>query len=188
MGIGSWLSGLFGGSKAEATPSCVACESKDLEMLAPQAYRCNGCGYEGGEGWATLQQARKLSRLEALPLADLSVRVAADLEDLRLLLLTAVEPEDDEPGVRFSVSFEGGGMDGMPDPEVEARRERAAAYERGQQELLQLEPVLRLLVSKGADLQEELDALPAQQKVPLDDADDVVEYITELRAALLDDE
>ncbi len=188
MGLGSWLSGLFGGNKAPAAPTCVACESTDLEMLAPEAYRCNACGYEGGEGWAKLQRARKLSRLEALPTKELVSSVAADLEDLRLLLLTAVEPEDDEPGLRFSVEVDGFGTDGMPDPEVEARRERAAAYERGQDELAHMEPVLKLLVSKGVDIEEELAALPAQRKVPLADADDVVEYVAELRQALLSEE
>lgn len=38
---------------------CSACDSEELEVLAPYAYRCLACGYEGGNGYAAWQAAQR---------------------------------------------------------------------------------------------------------------------------------
>jgi hypothetical protein len=47
--------------------SCVACDSNDVTMLAPQAYRCNKCGHEGGDGYASWQQGRREEAIRRMP-------------------------------------------------------------------------------------------------------------------------
>lgn len=38
---------------------CSACDDGDLEVLAPYAYRCLACGYEGGDGYVVWQAERR---------------------------------------------------------------------------------------------------------------------------------
>ena len=44
---------------------CIACSATggDLETLAPNAYRCKACGYEGGSGHATWLEQKRTRKL-----------------------------------------------------------------------------------------------------------------------------
>lgn len=45
---------------------CMACGSAELEWLGPGAYRCQGCGYEGGPGMAALIEQRAAAAYQAM--------------------------------------------------------------------------------------------------------------------------
>ncbi len=74
----------------QAKDQCVACRSRDLTALADRVYRCNACGYEGGEGRALVERAlREASFLEMAPARRLE-EARRDLLEARSLALGGV--------------------------------------------------------------------------------------------------
>jgi hypothetical protein len=57
--------------RAEHVPlpndACVACDSSDIEVLAPQVIRCRACGFIGGDGVAEWHRCRRVERVERMP-------------------------------------------------------------------------------------------------------------------------
>lgn len=45
---------------------CIACDSREVRVLAPQVYSCLLCGYEGGPGHAAYLAEKKSAALDAL--------------------------------------------------------------------------------------------------------------------------
>jgi len=59
---------------------CIACIGRNLEELAPEAYRCNDCGYEASSGQAQIiETERQRSFNEMTP----AIRIQSAREDLR---------------------------------------------------------------------------------------------------------
>lgn len=72
-----------------ADDRCVACDSTDIDKVADDAYRCRACGYEGGPGWARMQQEKAAARAAALPPAQRKKEAIQLLSEARTLLLGA---------------------------------------------------------------------------------------------------
>lgn len=70
-----------------ADDECVSCASKDLETIAPEAYRCRACGYEGGVGLVALQDAAADARVDGLSPEHRKREAIADLADAKSVLL-----------------------------------------------------------------------------------------------------
>lgn len=87
MSILTWLRGRFGA--APKGPSCLACDSTELESLAPDAYRCSSCGHEGGEGLPAWIAARKRSEIEAMSAEQRQALARKNLDTARNLLAGA---------------------------------------------------------------------------------------------------
>lgn len=69
---------------------CVACDSKDVTILAPSAYRCNMCGHEGGDGYAKYMTQLRHASFERLSPEERRAGAEYDLKEARRLLLSAV--------------------------------------------------------------------------------------------------
>lgn len=86
-----FFSKLFGGEKKEEAAgglgTCIACDGSDLAELAPQAYRCNTCGYEGGDGFAEYKANQAVASLEEKPEAALRELALEQLESVRLMVV-----------------------------------------------------------------------------------------------------
>jgi hypothetical protein len=86
---------LFGdGDDDEGLGPCVACDSTDLVELGPSAYRCNGCGYEGGAGYASWQEQQNIAALATRSEGALRERGLGQLEDVRLMLISVAGEVD----------------------------------------------------------------------------------------------
>ncbi len=68
---------------------CVACESRDLEIVGGDAYRCRACGYEGGQGWARVQREASAAKAATESPATRREKALRHLQEARLLLLAA---------------------------------------------------------------------------------------------------
>jgi hypothetical protein len=73
---------------------CVSCSSHDLEALAPGAYRCESCGYEGGPGLPALIHQRKAEAIENMAVEQRRERAHALLLDAELDLRTGLTELD----------------------------------------------------------------------------------------------
>jgi len=69
---------------------CVACDSKDVTVLAEQTYRCNECGHEGGDGYADFQRQKRHAAFERLSPAERRTGARTDLDEARRLLISAI--------------------------------------------------------------------------------------------------
>jgi hypothetical protein len=81
---------------------CVACNSRNVTPLAPLVYRCNACGHEGGDGWATWQRARRDAAFQAWSPAKRRKSAKRDLVEARTLILAGLgdlERAGNEPEV-----------------------------------------------------------------------------------------
>lgn len=88
----SWLKRLFGGKSADdAEDTCVACNRKDITVLAPGVYRCNLCRHEGGDGYAAWKKRQADEARAELPVDEVRERVAAALDQLAFDLMAVVE-------------------------------------------------------------------------------------------------
>lgn len=74
--------------RAEA--HCVACDATDLELLAPEVYRCNACGHEGGDGEAAHARARREASFRAMDPVERRKSGRRDLREVRRLLSSAL--------------------------------------------------------------------------------------------------
>jgi hypothetical protein len=63
--------------------ACVACDSADVTELAPLTYRCNECGYEGGDGFAAWQDMKTRAGYDDWSVAQLREHAAAQLNEAR---------------------------------------------------------------------------------------------------------
>lgn len=54
--------------EASTGECCVACNSTDVTILAPQAYRCNVCGHEGGDGYGAWQRQNRDAAIQKMPM------------------------------------------------------------------------------------------------------------------------
>lgn len=70
---------------------CAACGSTMRHALGPGAYRCAGCGYEGGPGWAALRDRRQMLRHAELDAGARTQAIFDDLSFARRQLLTATD-------------------------------------------------------------------------------------------------
>jgi hypothetical protein len=97
MSLRDWLRGVFGGSDADADAdaSCLSCNSTDLESLAPDAYRCGTCGYEGGDGLAAWIAERKRSEIAAMSPEQRSALARENLSAARNVLVGAAHIDGD---------------------------------------------------------------------------------------------
>ncbi len=68
---------------------CVACDSKDVTELASEAYRCNMCGHEGGDGYAAYQRGLRNASFERLTPEEREEGARKDLLEARRLLISA---------------------------------------------------------------------------------------------------
>jgi len=84
-----FFSKLFGGGKsAEGSGlTCLSCDATDVTELAPDAYRCNVCGYEGGDGYAAWQAQQNVAALAGQSEDALRARAIEELEAVRLMLV-----------------------------------------------------------------------------------------------------
>jgi hypothetical protein len=161
MGMFDWL---FGGAKKSTGPQCVACDSTDVLVLGPDAYRC-GCGYEGGEGYAAYQRAQRQDAFRALGVEDLTARVIEVLEDGRFRLASVGRINGFERGASWSevsitftlgTGMSMGGMGGaiaqQDREEAERRRiERDVAGTFVHQQVLEAASIVEVLMEKGED-------------------------------------
>ncbi|MEL6178604.1 MAG: hypothetical protein AAFS10_06605 [Myxococcota bacterium] len=81
-------------NRAMSEPStgehCVACEGTDVTLLGPAAYRCNTCGYEGGDGLATLQRQQRNASFAQMTEAERLSSARRDLHEAKLLLTSGL--------------------------------------------------------------------------------------------------
>jgi hypothetical protein len=68
---------------------CVACGSKELTSLGPNAYECNTCQYQGGSGLATMQADARFAVFDAWDELKRLASATSDLQEARTLLLAA---------------------------------------------------------------------------------------------------
>ena len=84
----------FAMNRAMKEPSegdqCVACEGRNVTLLGPAAYRCNDCGYEGGDGWAARAQAERAAAIRQMPVERRHASARQHLLEARRLLLAGV--------------------------------------------------------------------------------------------------
>ncbi len=62
---------------------CMASDCTDVTELAPQTYRCNECGYEGGDGFAGWQDMKTRAAYDDWSLAQLREHANAQLNEAR---------------------------------------------------------------------------------------------------------
>lgn len=93
--------GLLGKRRKSGGPTCVACDSGDLVQLAPGAYRCSQCGYEGGPGFAAYQAQKQVAALQALPALQLQRNAREQLARVRSLI-SSIEPSTETIATRKS--------------------------------------------------------------------------------------
>ncbi len=70
--------------------SCTACDSANVHVFAPAAYRCLDCGYEGGDGYAAYKQGQKAASFEQLSAEERHARAHRKLLDAQRLLLSGI--------------------------------------------------------------------------------------------------
>jgi hypothetical protein len=86
MSLRDWLRRAFGGSVRSTQARCLACDSTELEILGPRAYRCSTCGHEGGEGLPEWLAARKRAEIVAMSAEQRLALALRHLEGARNLL------------------------------------------------------------------------------------------------------
>jgi hypothetical protein len=84
MGLLDWLF-----KKKPEGDACIACDSTELDVLAPGVYRCLSCRYEGGENRQDFERLEKLEALRSLPDDERHDRAVALVENARLGLIAA---------------------------------------------------------------------------------------------------
>ena len=67
-------------------PKCVACDSLNILSIGHKAYRCVVCGYEGGEGFAIMQETVRQKLFDAMSAQARRKSARADLEEAVFLL------------------------------------------------------------------------------------------------------
>lgn len=91
--IREWLLGrklAKAGSEASGGEVCVACDSKNVTLLAPKAYCCNDCGHEGGDGYGAFKRAQRNASFAAMSEADRRTGARDDLLEARRVLTSAI--------------------------------------------------------------------------------------------------
>lgn len=147
----SWIKGLFVGASSNAG-RCLVCSSADLSELAPEAYHCNGCGYDGGDGYAAFLADKERTRLRVLDIDAVKKLVHATLRNARLTVIAALGGMcDDESGWSFSLGETGAMQDLGAEERERMRNERDAGFASARAKVLGLEPALSVLVEKGFD-------------------------------------
>lgn len=69
--------------------TCVACDSTRTTLLAEGAYRCDDCGYEGGDGYAAMTTANERAAIDRLSPEVRRQKAQDKLVDARRILLGA---------------------------------------------------------------------------------------------------
>lgn len=69
---------------------CVACNSRNVTLLAPMVYRCNACGHEGGDSWAARERARRNTTFQAWNPIKRRKSARRDLMEARTLILAGL--------------------------------------------------------------------------------------------------
>ncbi|PKN55516.1 MAG: hypothetical protein CVU56_20935 [Deltaproteobacteria bacterium HGW-Deltaproteobacteria-14] len=154
MGIGAWLKRIFGGSEGEGgDDSCVACGSSALTALADGVYRCDECGYEGGDGFAAWRTERDKEALRELSPSALRARAVKALEGARLTLVAAAGGAEggSDSGWKFTLSVGDGAALANVDAQEAARmaRERRAGVAKARSEALAAIPIFEVLAEEG---------------------------------------
>ena len=72
---------------------CVACESTNIQTLAPQVYHCNTCGTDGGSALSAWQDQRARTAYNNWSVAQLREHAAAQLNEARCALVSAKDNE-----------------------------------------------------------------------------------------------
>lgn len=69
---------------------CTACDGTKVVLIAPQAYRCNACGFEGGDGWAAYKEQQRHAKFAAMDPAARRASARDDLHEARRLLTSGI--------------------------------------------------------------------------------------------------
>jgi len=77
------------------TDACIACGARDLERVAPEVFRCQRCGFVGGEGMPALQRQLRLQKIEQLTHEQRRLFAIENLREARLALSSAETLLDD---------------------------------------------------------------------------------------------
>ncbi|TVQ94968.1 MAG: hypothetical protein EA397_00505 [Deltaproteobacteria bacterium] len=169
-----FLKKLFSTTPSVDEDGCIACGSTDLEVIAPGAYRCLICGYEGGPGFAALQAKQQRDRLAQLEPAVLRQRLTAALDTARLSSLAILEDPGPLPELPSAVERH------HPDPERRRWAQRQAAAR--QQEHEDIQDILAQRESAMLRATGDLHALtPLLEALELQGTD-VIPHLTRLRA------
>ena len=147
---------------------CVACDARNVTLLAPMVYRCNVCGHEGGDGWAARERARRDAAYHAWSPARRRKSAKRDLLEARTLIIAGlgdIERAKSEPA---------GSSEGAE--ALLSERDRSKASGTG---------LLLEAQGKARDAQAKLDvSLGAAADARLDEADSCEELLVRGRAML----
>ncbi|MFK7930936.1 MAG: hypothetical protein AB8H79_22315 [Myxococcota bacterium] len=102
-----------------ADDRCVACSSKDLINLGPNAYECRACGYSGGSGLAQMQQQHRQDAWAAWSPEKRRAGAIKDLKHARSLLISV---EGTLAGASGEATLDLIGMGGSADGEANPKR------------------------------------------------------------------
>ncbi|MEL6177690.1 MAG: hypothetical protein AAFS10_01995 [Myxococcota bacterium] len=94
LGAATYLKLRASASGCVEPPRCVACESTQLDNLAKAVYRCQTCGYEGGEGraaWLREQKRAQWEGLSSFQRRELSERKLHEARELLTRALSELE-------------------------------------------------------------------------------------------------
>jgi hypothetical protein len=69
--------------------ACAACQNSKLTTVAPEAYRCDRCGFGGGAGWPAHARNQREQWIDALSPAERRASGVADLEEAERSVLRA---------------------------------------------------------------------------------------------------
>ena len=69
---------------------CTACDSRNVQQLAPGTYRCNDCGYEGGDGYAAYKEGERAAKFANLSPEQVHEQARSKLLNARSLLLSGI--------------------------------------------------------------------------------------------------
>jgi len=112
-----WFQRRMPRNAATVAQRCEVCASPDLFELAADAYLCNACGYEGGDGYARYLQSKRKRQVSVASVRDLRVQAAYHMRAVRGFL----EPIALYDGVSGGRVFVRVGA-GLGDASLEGRR------------------------------------------------------------------
>jgi ribosomal protein L37AE/L43A len=181
---------LFASRSAKRGPTCLACESTDLESLATDAYRCRACGHEGGDGFPAYAEVERMTKILALApearqaLAERTLVQARNILQGIHLDSTRLDPTRATADVVLNIGFS---LAGSHLDANDAREERDRAIVGAVRELAEAE---RLLADCGHALglvdvlEHSITSVPARQFERPDELERHRDGLVELHARL----
>ena len=156
----NWFSRLFGFKKkglGRRSRRCVACQGIELIELAPGAYRCSSCGYEGGSGYAAYYEGKNLTAMARLDEDELRRRALEELESLRLMVVALAGEVNPEIMTRLAAASDGLMIDLAPGETLEVDKGGLTPYwtqsnNRAERDYLRLQHQEKLIQANGGVL------------------------------------